>query len=116
MHVKPRYALAAAALAATAGVAILPARAEPALDIAITIKDHKFAPSTLNVPAGTAIKLTVNNLDATPEEFESYHLQFEKIIAGNQSAVIRIKPLSKGTYNFFGDYHQATAQGEVVAE
>ena len=92
------------------------AQAEQVLDITISIKDHKFAPATLNVPAGTPIKLTVNNLDPTAEEFESYHLQFEKVIAGNQSAVIRLKPLSKGTYNFFGDYHQDTAQGEVVAE
>jgi hypothetical protein len=38
------------------------------------------------------------------------------VIAGKQSAVIRLKPLAKGTYNFFGEYHEDTAQGVVVVE
>ena len=84
---------------------------------ALTVSTRSFPPSAkLKVPAGKALKLTVNNLDATPEEFESYPLQFEKVIAGNQSAVIRIRPLTEGTYDFFGEYHEDTAQGAVVVE
>ena len=96
--------------------AVAPACAEEELAMTISIKDHKFEPAKLKVPAGKALKLTVNNLDATPEEFESYPLQFEKVIAGNQSAVIRIRPLTEGTYDFFGEYHEDTAQGAVVVE
>lgn len=105
-------ALAAALLA----LAAAPACAEDALDMSISIKDHKFEPETLKVPVGKAIKLTVNNLDATAEEFESYPLRFEKVVDGKQSAVVRIKPLEAGTYVFFGEYHSDTAHGTVVAE
>ena len=63
------------------------------------------------MPAGKAIKLTVKNLDASAEEFESKPLKFEKVIAGKATAVIRLKPLTKGSYNFFGEYHENSAQG-----
>jgi plastocyanin len=86
------------------------------LAVEMTIKDHKFQPATLNVPAGTPIKITVRNLDDTPEEFESYELKFEKVIAGKQSAVVRLKPLERGTYSFFGEYHADTAKGALNAE
>ena len=52
----------------------------------------------------------------TPEEFESYELGFEKIIAGNSSAIIRLKPLKPGTYMFFGEFHQDSALGHIVVE
>ena len=105
------------ALAATLlALAAAPAYAEDALDMSISIKDHKFEPETLKVPVGKAIKLTVNNLDATAEEFESYPLRFEKVVDGKQSTVVRIKPLEAGTYIFFGEYHSDTAHGTVVAE
>jgi plastocyanin len=86
------------------------------VEATISIKDHKFEPAELKVPAGKAIKLTVKNLDKTPEEFESKPLKFEKVIAGNGTAVIRLKPLAKGSCKFFGEYHEATAQGVLIAE
>jgi plastocyanin len=82
----------------------------------ISIKNHHFEPSELTVPAGIKIKLLVKNLDATPEEFESYTLNREKIIRGNSSAVIYIGPLKPGSYKFFGEFNQATAQGVIVAK
>ena len=36
----------------------------------LTIKDHKFDPAELHIPADKAATLVVKNLDATPEEFE----------------------------------------------
>lgn len=65
---------------------------------------------------GKAIKLTVNNLDTTPEEFESKALAIEKVVAGKGSVVVRIKPLAKGTYSFVGEYHEDTAKGVLLAE
>ena len=35
----------------------------------LSIKDHRFQPDTIEIPAGTKVKLLVKNLDATPEEF-----------------------------------------------
>lgn len=85
-------------------------------EIEISIKDHKFEPSALKLPVGKPIKISVKNLDASPEEFESHDLGFEKVIAGNSAAIIRVKPLKPGTYIFFGEYHQDTALGHIVVE
>ena len=82
----------------------------------ISIKNHRFEPSELTVPAGKKIKLLVKNLDDTPEEFESYTLNREKIIRAKRSAVIYIGPLKPGRYKFFGEFNQDTAQGVIVAK
>ncbi len=82
----------------------------------IVIKDHKFSPAEIVVPANTKIKLIVENQDATPEEFESHAMHREKIIAGNKTAKILIGPLKPGKYPFFGEFNEATAQGVVIAQ
>ena len=85
-------------------------------DAALVIKNHRFEPAELKVPANQRIKLTVHNQDATPEEFESHALNREKVIPGNSKAVIFIGPLKPGRYAFVGEFNEATAQGVVVAE
>src|SRR5689334_3508096 len=67
------------------------ANAADEVELTISIKDHKFEPAELKAPAGKAIKLTVKNLDASAEEFESHSLKVEKVIAGKGTAVIRIR-------------------------
>lgn len=84
--------------------------------IEIEIKDHLFHPSEIVIPANTKVKLIVHNLDPTPEEFESYELNREKVIKGNRKAVIFIGPLSVGEYPFFGEFYPKTAQGRVLVE
>jgi plastocyanin len=109
--------LASALIAAVACFGMSgPSLAADEVEATISIKDHKFEPAELKVPAGKAVKLTVKNLDATAEEFESHPLKVEKVIAGKGTAVIRLKPLAKGSYNFFGEYHEKTAQGMLIAE
>lgn len=92
------------------------ATAEDTPTFEITIKAHRFQPDTLEVPANRKIKLIVKNQDPTPEEFESYELNREKVIPGNAQATIFIGPLDPGTYPFFGEFNQATAQGKIVAK
>lgn len=82
----------------------------------LLIKDNKFNPATLEVPAGVKIKLLVKNQDPTPEEFESYELNREKIIPGNSEAIVYIGPLKPGEYGFFGEFNMDTAQGKIVAK
>ncbi|MDP1952188.1 MAG: cupredoxin domain-containing protein [Betaproteobacteria bacterium] len=82
----------------------------------LTIKDHRFEPAQLEVPAGKKLKLLVQNLDPTPEEFESHDLKREKINPGKSQALISIGPLKPGTYKFVGEYHESTAQGRIVAK
>ncbi len=85
-------------------------------EIEIIIRDHLFFPAEVVVPAGQKIKLRIINQDPTPEEFESYELNREKVIAGNRQTVIFIGPLSPGEYPFFGEFYPRTAQGKVVAK
>ena len=105
-------------LAACAAVALLAAPVARADDpeFTLTIRDHKFEPARLEVPANVKMRLVVKNLDSTAEEFESKDLKREKVIAGGKEAVINIGPLKPGTYRFVGEYHEDTAKGEIVAK
>ena len=82
----------------------------------IEIRDHLFHPEELRIPADTKVKLVVYNRDSTPEEFESYELNREKVIMGGRKANIFIGPLKSGVYPFFGEFNPKTAQGRVVVE
>ncbi|MFM9835508.1 MAG: cupredoxin domain-containing protein [Methylophilaceae bacterium] len=85
-------------------------------EVEIKIKNHKFDPAQVVVPAGKKIKLKIENQDSTPEEFESHVLNREKVIAGNSSTVIYVGPLDSGSYQYFGEFNADTAQGLIVAK
>ncbi len=102
-------ALISAALLVTSAIA-----AEP--EVLLTIKNHRFEPTELKVPAGQRVKVVVHNRDSTPEEFESHDLNREKIIPPGAKATIFIGPLKQGRYSFVGEYNEATAKGVLVAE
>jgi hypothetical protein len=87
-----------------------------AQEYVLTIKDHKFTPEELKVPANKRVVITVVNDDATAEEFESSVLKVEKVIAGKSKATVRIGPLAPGKYPFIGEFNAATAKGVVIAE
>lgn len=85
-------------------------------EFTVVIKDHKFSPSEVKVPANKKVKLVVDNQDATPEEFESHALHREKVIAANSKGVISLGPLKPGKYSFVGEFNEKTAQGVIIAE
>lgn len=82
----------------------------------LTIKDRKFEPTQLTVPANTKFKLHVTNTDKTPSEFESNEFNREKIVLPNSTVTVFIGPLDKGSYKFFDDFHQDTGKGVLVVE
>ena len=90
--------------------------AEEPPTIAVTLKDHRFSPSEIHVPAGKAVILRVTNEDDTVEEFDSAALKVEKMIASGHSATVRLRPLGPGRYPFVGEYHAETAKGVVISE
>ena len=100
------------ALLLSAGVA----HADEVLTANISIKDHRFYPSQIKVPAGAKLKLVVTNLDRTPEEFESDQMKFEKIVQGGGRITVFVPPLKPGRYVFFGEFNLATAQGVIIAQ
>ena len=82
----------------------------------LTLKDHRYEPTELKVPAGTRVAIKVCNRDDAPEEFESYALKREKLIPAGKDAVVQIGPLQPGSYPFVGEFHEDTARGVIVAE
>jgi hypothetical protein len=82
----------------------------------LTLRNHKFVPAQLTIPANTKVKLLIVNEDATPEEFESHELNREKIVTGKGRISVFIGPLKPGKYPFFGEFHMDTAQGVLIAK
>jgi len=82
----------------------------------LTLRNHRFVPAELSIPANTKVKLLVVNEDATPEEFESHELNREKIVTGKGSITVFIGPLKPGRYPFFGEFHMDTAQGALIVK
>lgn len=85
-------------------------------ELLLVIKNHRFEPVELKVPAGQRVKLIVHNQDSTAEEFESHDLNREKIVPAGGKVSIFIGPLRPGRYSFTGEYNEATAKGVVIAE
>lgn len=103
-------------LALLLGAAPFFALAAEVPEFQLAIQNHRWQPEELKVPARVKFKLVVANRDATPEEFESVDLKREKMIMPNGKITIFIGPLAPGVYKFFGDFHQDTAQGRLIAE
>lgn len=86
------------------------------LKIDLHLRDHKFFPKIITIPSQRKVRLTIYNDDLTIEEFESHDLKREKIILAKSHTVIILAPLKKGIYKFFGEFHEDTAQGELIVE
>ena len=99
-----------------AGFLMLGATMARADDYVLTIKDHRFIPTEIKIPANKRVEITVVNEDPTPEEFESKEMKVEKVIPGKSKGVVRVGPLKPGRYPFFGEFHEATAKGTLIAE
>lgn len=96
---------------------LLPVRAlavEP--EFLLTVRDHRFEPAELIVPAGQKLRLIVENLDSSAEEFESYSLNREKIVPARGRIVVYVGPLKPGRYEFFGEFNPSTARGALLVK
>lgn len=82
----------------------------------LEFRQHHFVPNRIEVPAHVKFRLRVKNTDDTADEFESTDLNREKLVPPGQTITVFLGPLDPGTYHFFGDFHQDTAQGVLVAK
>ena len=94
---------------------VLPLHAENLPSFNLTIKDGRYSPEQVEIPAGQKIKLVIKNDGPGPEEFESSDLNREKLIKAGKTAEVTIGPLNPGTYKFICEFHPRTAQGWIVA-
>ena len=84
--------------------------------VTLSIKNHRFEPSEITVPAGKRLRLVIDNQDPTPEEFESRSLRVEKVIPGGSKGSVTVGPLKPGAYEFVGEFHESTAKGTLHAK
>ncbi len=108
--------LCAAAHAGDAARLGVTAQEGDAAEVELRIRNHLFEPAELVIPAETKVRVRIHNLDATPEEFESWELNREKVILGGESTVLFVGPLAPGEYPFFGEFNPKTAQGKLIAQ
>ncbi len=108
----PGLILATGILAVGGHAADAAGTADPAT---LVLKEHRFAPDHIEVPAGERFQIVVHNQDDTASEFESSDLKVEKIVAPGSTITVRAGPLHPGSYKFFDDYHPDTASGTVTA-
>lgn len=112
-----RAAVASGALLMVAALLAGPTSARAAEpEVTIVIREHRFEPAEVRVPANTKVKLVVDNQDATPEEFESKSLNREKVVQGKSKISVSVGPLKPGRYPFVGEFNEKTARGVVIAE
>ena len=103
-------------VAALAVVGCSGPKADDTAAIPVRLKDHKFSPSEIVVKADQPAVIALTNADNVAEEFDSDSLKVEKVVAGGQKGMVRLRPLPPGRYPFMGEYHAQTAQGVVIAQ
>ena len=83
--------------------------------VTLTLKDHRFTPQTVEVPAGQRIRIDLINQDAATEEFDSVDLDVEKDVTPRGKVSFTVGPLKPGAYRFMGELHADTANGTITA-
>src|SRR5215469_18895999 len=83
----------------------MPSAPAVAQEFNLAIRNHKFEPQEIRVPAGKRVSIYVTNEDASAEEFESPSLKVEKVIPGKSKGLVCVGPLAPGRYEFFGEFH-----------
>jgi len=105
-----RFALAVLLIAAVAAPVSAADQQVP-----ISIRDHKFVPSDVPIPAGVKVELVIKNGQVVNAEFESTTLHREKIVQAGSQISVFVGPLDPGTYEFFDDFNRAT-RGRLVVK
>jgi hypothetical protein len=69
----------------------------------IRIVHHRFEPAELHIPAGTKVRIVLDNQDETADEFDSHSLNREKHVPAKSQVTIFIGPLARGRYVYEGE-------------
>ena len=93
-----------------------PAAAADAAEVKLTLKDHKFSPAEVTIPANTRVKFLVTNADATAAEFESDDFKAEKVLPPGKETIVMVGPLKPGSYEFHDEYHEAPSKSRLIVK
>jgi plastocyanin len=83
--------------------------------VRLVLKNHRFTPDAVTVPAGQRIRIELVNEDAASEEFDSEDLRVERDVTPHGKVSFEIGPLKPGAYSFMGELHPDTASGTITA-
>jgi hypothetical protein len=75
-------------------------------EICLTYANGQFEPSEPTVPADAPLTIRVKNMDAKAMEFESETLKIEKVVAANSEAVLNVRAVKSGRYEFHNDFNE----------
>jgi Cupredoxin-like domain len=103
----------------TAAVMLTAAAPSGAADLptfTLVIRDGRFVPANIEIPANTKFRLLIKNEGPGAEEFESIELRKEKVLAPGASSLLIFQAMKPGSYKFFGDFHPDTAQGRFLVK
>ena len=82
----------------------------------LTLKDHKFTPSEITIPANTKVRFMVQNLDKTAAEFESDDFKAEKLIPAGKEVAVFIPALKPGVYEFHDEFNEAASKSKLIVK
>jgi plastocyanin len=111
-----RSVLAASAVAVVSLAAGASAAEPPPATVRLVLKEHRFSPDQVKVPAGQRVRIELVNEDAASEEFDSDDLHVEKDVTPHGKVSFDVGPLKPGSYSFMGELHADTASGTMTAE
>ena len=94
----------------------LPAAPSADPTVVLTLKNHRFEPAKVTLPAGRKIHVRLINQDGAMEEFDSSDLKVEQDVTPHGRTDFTVGPLKPGTYAFMGEAHPATAEGSFTAQ
>ena len=100
----------------TALLASLTAQGAGDQSFELRLKEHKFSPQELTIPADKRLKLTIKNLDATPAEFESHNFEAEKVVPAGGEVSLYIGPLKAGSYLSLRRFSRGSDKGTLIAK
>ncbi len=95
----------------------MPSAGAVAQEFNLAIRNHKFEPQEIRVPAGKRVSIYVTNEDPTPRGIRERDAQGREDHSRQvQKAWCASDRSPPGRYEFIGDFHADTAKGVVIAE
>jgi hypothetical protein len=81
----------------------------------ISVRNGRFTPETIEVPAGRKFKLVLQNHGPGPTEFETTSPFKERVLGPGTRSFLIFPPLKPGSYRFFDEFHPDTGNGQIIA-
>lgn len=82
----------------------------------VVVRDGRFTPERLEVPAGRKIRINLRNEGPGPLEFENPDMHVEKVLGPDASSFVVLPKLEPGEYSFTDEFNPVTGNLIVVAK